>query len=107
MKKLPYIIGIPAVAVALVIGGALIWRVINPPQNTTQQSQFTMPDGSTSSQKPSNPFSALFGGGGSEVTPIPSPTPASVAAMNADLQTVGDDGGDADFSSLQQDLNSL
>lgn len=107
MKKLPYIIGIPIVAVVFVVGGALIWRVVQPQQTTTQQGQFAMPNGSTNGAKPANPFSALFGGGGNQVTPIPTPTPASVAAMNADLKTIGDDGGASDFSSLNKDLNSL
>jgi hypothetical protein len=105
MKKLPFIIGIPLVAVALVLGGAMLWKLkIQTTQPT--QTQFTLPAGLTSSgTKPANPFSALFGK--SNPTPIPTPTPASAAAMNAELNAIGDDGGAADFISLQSDVSGL
>ncbi len=106
MKKLPFIIGIPAVAVALVVGGAMVWKLKTQTVDVATTSGVgTLPSGMTASgTKPSNPFSALFGGNAGS---IPTPTPATVAEMNADLQTVGDDGGAADFSSLRSDAGGL
>lgn len=106
MKKLPLMIGIPAIAVALVVGGAMIWKLKTQTVDVVTPSGVgTLPSGMTATgTKPNNPFSALFG---EKTTPIPTPTPATAAAMNADLQTIGDDGGAADFSSLQQTASGL
>jgi cytoskeletal protein RodZ len=102
MKKLP-IIMIPAIVVILLLGGAFVWKMMQPSPATKQAGTFPNAVGG-SVKKPTNPFSFLFG---SQTTPIPTPTPASAAAMNADLQTVGDDGGASDFSSLQKDASGL
>ena len=114
MKNLPYIIGIPVLAVALVVGGAMIWKM-----NTTQVDTTAMahpaprpnPLNQRGGGKPANAFNTFF------VTPTPlakpdpalqdTPTPASAAAMNADVNAVGDDGGASDFSSLQSQVNGL
>ncbi len=104
MKKLPIIIGLPAIAIALIVGGALVWKL--KMQTVDTMIPKTLPnalnaDGST---KPSNPFSALFG---PRVTPIPTPTPASAAALNTDLQATADDGGASDFNALKKDASGL
>ena len=109
MKKLPYIIGIPAIAVALVLGGAMLWKLKTQTVDTAVSTQpATLPDavGKASGTKPTNPFSVLFGQKAA-ATPIPTPTPASATAMNADVNAVGDDGGAADFSSLQSQVSGL
>ena len=109
MKKLPYIIGIPAVAVLLVLGGAMLWRLKN---QTTEIVNAPAPGplpgavGNAQGNQPSNPFSFLSGQQAT-ATPIPTPTPASAAAMNAELQKVGDDGGAADFTNLQSQTSGL
>lgn len=114
MKKLPYIIGIPFLAVVLVLGGAMLWRLKN--QATTVDVVATAPRGSmpnalgsAGGSAPTNPFSALFGQ--PNLTPtstiMPTPTPASAAAMNTDVNSVGDDGGAADFNSLNSQASGL
>lgn len=110
MKKLPYIIGIPALAVALVLGGAMLWKLKTQTVDTVGSVQpMTLPNavGNAGGGKPTNPFSFLFGSQAPTVTPIPTPTPASAAAMNTDVNAVGDDGGAADFSNLQSQANGL
>ncbi len=98
MKKLPLIIGIPAIAVAVILGGAMLWKLANKTADTV-----SAPGGLTSeSTKPSNPFSALFGS-----KPEPTPTPASAADLNRDLEAVTDDGGTADINSLKSDASGL
>lgn len=100
MKKLPFIIGIPAVALALVLGGAMLWKVKT---EVSAPSGSTMPDGFTQDQKaPVNPFSALFG-----KKEEPTPTPASSYDLNRDLESTVDDGGTADFNALKSDASSL
>ena len=108
MKKLPFIIGIPLVALALVLGGAMVWKLKTQTTEIATTAPGPLPSAVSKAQgnKPSNAFGFLFGNSTSS-TQIPTPTPASAAAMNADLQTVGDDGGAGDFSSLQQDVNGL
>lgn len=107
MKKMSIFI-IPVIVVILVIGGAFAWKVFMSPADTTPAATriTELPPGSTSEPavKPQNPFSALFG---PKTTVIPTPTPASVAAMNADVAAIGDDGGAADFSSLDVYVNGL
>ncbi len=89
---------IPAIVVILLLGGAFVWKMMVPTASSPTQSTGTLP----------NPFAFLGGKPTSSFnTTIPTPTPASAAAMNADLQTVGDDGGAADFSSLQKDASGL
>lgn len=107
MKKLPYIIGIPAIAVALVLGGAMLWKLKNQTVETMSVQPGPLPGSvnSAGGAKPANPFSALFGPQTAQPTAVPSP--ASIAAMNADLNTVGDDGGASDFTSLQKDASGL
>ncbi len=101
MKKLPFIIGIPAVALALVLGGAMLWKLKT--QTVDKVNVGELPSAfEGSGTKPSNPFSALFGSGGDAT-----PTPASSADLNKDLQAVGDDGGAADFNSLASDASGL
>lgn len=110
MKKLPYIIGIPAIAVALVLGGAMVWKLKTQTVDTVPlQQQGTLPNslGNAGGTKPTNPFSFLFGQQTATATPIPTPTPATAAAMNADVNAVGDDGGVADFSGLQSQVSGL
>ena len=107
MKKTPIIIGIPALAIALVVGGAMVWKFKTQTVDTvtaTQPAVFPNAVKNAGGSKPTNPFSFFFG---LQEPSIPIPTPASVAAMNADLQAIGDDGGAADFSSLQQDVSGL
>lgn len=103
MKNLS-LFAIPVFVVIVLLAVAFVWKVMQPPPAVTTSE--TLPNSLRSAQgeKPSNPFSFLFGSG---ATPIPTPTPATAAAMNADLQTVGDDGGAADFSSLTSDAGSL
>lgn len=109
MKKLPYIIGIPAVAVFLVLGGAMVWRVKNQATQVVTTAPGTLPNnlGNAKGNTPSNAFGGLFGQKAATVTPIPTPTPASVAVMSADVNAIGDDGGAADFSSLQSTVSGL
>ncbi len=99
MKKLPFIIGIPAVAIALVLGGAMLWKLKNQTVGTVNQLPGAFESSGT---KPSNPFSALFG---SKVAPTP--TPASSADLNKELLTVEDDGGAADINSLKSEASGL
>lgn len=89
------------------LAGLFVWKMVTPvpPVVTTQPGSLPNSLGNAAGNKPSNPFSFLFGS--QTATLIPTPTPASAAAMNADLQTVGDDGGAADFSSLQASANGL
>lgn len=104
MKKLPFI-AIPVVIVMLLLGGVMVWKVINPAKSIVTTGG-TLPSAFSgqSAAKPSNPFSALFG---PATTPVPTPTPASVSSMNQDLTNVGDDGGAADFTSLQSQASGL
>jgi hypothetical protein len=107
MKKTPIVILIPALAIALVVGGAMVWRLKTQTVNSVAASpppQLPRSIEQARGGKPTNPFSFFFG---SQQTSIPTPTPATVGAMNEDLQAIGDDGGAADFSSLQQDLSGL
>lgn len=101
MKKLPLIIGIPAIAVALVVGAALYWRMQTQLSSTVENRQ--MPGVGGTAAKPANPFSALFG------TKIePTPTPASAADLQKDLDTsTADDGGASDMQDLQKDASGL
>ncbi len=104
MKKLPFIIGIPAVAIALIVGGAMAWRLGQTSAEITSGDK-QMPVYGENAAKPSNPFSALFGGGNA---PEPTPTPASSADLQQDLDaSTADDGGASDIKSLQQDASGL
>lgn len=102
MKKLPLIIGIPAIAVALIVGGALVWKLqMDSAKIVSTDKQ--MPTGYTSSSKPNNPFSALFG-----TKAEPTPTPASAADLQQDLEvSTADDGGASDIKELQKDASGL
>jgi hypothetical protein len=106
MKKLPLIMGIPALALALVLGGAMVWRLKTQTIDTVATQPGPLPNSveNAGGTKPTNPFSFLSG---PQVTPIPTPTPATVAAMNTDLNTIGDDGGTADINSLKSDAGGL
>jgi len=109
MKKLPYIIGIPAVAVVLVLGGAMLWQLKNKTVDMTVTSpRGPLPNavGKAAGTKPVNPFSGLFGSP-AKPTLIPTPTPASPSAMQAELDAIIDDGGAADFASLSADVSGL
>ena len=93
----------------------MLWRLKNQATNidvVTTVARGPMPNalGSAGGAKPTNPFSALFGGQQTTsvtVTPIPTPTPASAAAMNTDVNGVGDDGGASDFNSLNSQASGL
>src|SRR4030042_5114819 len=107
MKKTPIVILIPALAIALVVGGAMVWRfktqtvdsiAASPPPKLPRSIE------QARGGKPTNPFSFFFE---ALETSIPNPTPASAAAMNADLQAIGDDGGAADFFSFQHDVSGI
>ena len=107
MKKLPFIIGIPVFAAVLIVGGAMIWKLKTQTVDIVASAQPAVFPNSlekAGGSKPTSPFSLLFG---SQTAPVLSPTPATVAAINADLETVGDDGGAADFSALQEDVSGL
>ena len=110
MKKLPYLVGIPFIAVALILGGAMLWRLKNQTVDTASSAQpMTLPNsvGSAGGTRPTNPFSFLFTQPAPTVTVIPTPTPASAAALNTEVRAVGDDGGAADFNSLNSQVNGL
>lgn len=102
------IIAIPVFVVILILAGVFVWKMVTPPKEVTSTSQGQYPNSldNATGNKPSNPFSILFGGKAAS-TPIPTPTPASAAAMNSDLQTLVDDGGVADFSTLQTQVSGL
>ena len=106
MKKISYLV-IPVFIVILLLAGVFVWKMVTPTQPVVTTQTGPLPNSLRNAvgNKPTNPFSFLFGQ--QAATPIPTPTPASVAAMNADLQTVGDDGGAADFSSLQAAASGL
>ena len=106
MKKLPIIIGIPALALALVLGGAMVWRLKTQTVDTVKTQPTSVPNSidQAGGTKPTNPFSFLSG---LQATPIPSPTPATAAAMNADVSAIGDDGGTADINTLKSDASGL
>jgi hypothetical protein len=111
MNKLPYIIGIPFRAVVLVLGGAMLW-IRNTPQalKTTAMAHpapLPNPLHQGAGSKPSNSFNQLFVTSAPQPTVMSTPTPASAAAMNADVNSVGDDGGASDFSSLQSQVSGL
>lgn len=91
----------------LILAGVFVWKMVTPPKQIVTTEQGPLPNSlnNATGNKPSNPFSILFGG--SAVTPIPTPTPASAAAMNGDLQALTDDGGAADFNSLQTQVSGL
>lgn len=105
MKQLSLIIGIPVVTIALIIGGVVIWRQMQPPAPAPTGTSRTLPSGflTDGGAKPASPFNVSTATSGVAATP----TPASAAAMNADLQTVTDDGGTADFTALQQEASGL
>jgi hypothetical protein len=110
MKKIGLFV-IPVFAVIALLTGVFVWKIMTP-SNSTQtvtQARGPLPDALQKAvgSKPSNPFGGLFGQPVPLITEIPSPTPASAAQMNADLQSVGDDGGAADVTSLQSVANGL
>jgi hypothetical protein len=106
MKNLSYF-AIPVFAVILLLAGAFVWKMMTPvsPVSTTSAGPLPNAVNNASGNKPTNPFSFLFGP--ETAAPIPTPTPASVAAMNADVNAIGDDGGASDFSSLQAVASGL
>lgn len=105
MKKFSIFV-IPVVIILLLLAGVFVWKMIRPAAPVATREPLPLPNSleNAGGTKPTNPFSFLFG---QQAAPIPTPTPASVSAMNADLATVGDDGGAADFSSLQKDASGL
>lgn len=108
MKKMTFI-AIPVIVVIALLAGAAVWKIMMPAAAPVTVQQGPLPSGETSTggSQPANPFSALFGQSAPQTTVMPTPTPASAAAMNADVNTVGDDGGASDFSSLQSQASGL
>ena len=95
MKKLPFVIAIPAVIVALLVGTAVVWRIAN--QSSEVATGGTIPSTpSTSTTKPSSPFGGLF-----------APKPANPADLAKELESTVDDGGAAEMESLKQEAASL
>lgn len=108
MKKTSIIV-VPVIIVILLLAGALVWKMMMPAATSAPVEQGTLPSAvnEASGKVPSNPFSGLFGQTPPQVTVMPTPTPASVASMNSDLNSVGDDGGASDISNLQSQVNGL
>ena len=105
MKNISFI-AIPVFVVIVLFAGAFVWKMVTPAGSVVTRQMGTLPNSveDAGGTKPANPFGFLFG---TQVTPIPSPTPASAAAMNSDLNILDDDGGAADFASLQTDVSGL
>jgi hypothetical protein len=112
MKKMT-LFAIPVFVVMAILGGIFVWKVMTPSNSTQPVTQAKGPLPNAFNQaggsKPSNAFGGLFIQSTPTPAPIPilTPTPASVGDLNAQLQTVGDDGGASDFTSLNSDASGL
>lgn len=101
MKKTPFIIAVPMIAVALVVGGAVLWKMLSPASSTTTGGEFPNSVGSQTTGKPASFLGGLLGGS------TPSPTPASSADLSRELKNTVDDGGTSDLNALKQDASGL
>ena len=110
MKKAPTVLLIPAIAVALILGGALVYKLLFAAPQTVQTSQMPhqFPNSFSDSNQTGEP-STFLGGLFAPKAPAISPTPVAATAndLSTQLKDTVDDGGQRDLDALQQDTQSL
>jgi hypothetical protein len=106
MKKLPFIIVVPTIAVVLVIIGAAVWKMRSTVPTSTSSPVSTEFPNPLDAQEEERPASFL----GSFLKTQPTPTPAAKATSASDLsrelQSI-DEGGQDEFTALDQDIAGL
>lgn len=108
MKKLPFLIIVPLIAVLVLVGAAMTIRVSNSSIPTSSDTTGkTYPQGGTgeSGSAPSTFLGGLFGQ--KATTNTPSPTPQSSEELSRELKSSYDDGAQAELDSLVSDAASL
>lgn len=104
MKKTALVVVIPIIAVVLLVGSSFAWKMAGQLNRVNEEiaANGELPSAIENAEgdKPANPFGGLFGNAAPTVEPTP--TPASTADLNADLQTLNDDSGASDISDLQR-----
>ena len=106
MKKTPFFIAIPFVAVLIVVGIALALKTFVPkPQEAVFQPPTEFPN-SVESQTVSKP-STFLGGLFSPAISTPTPSPSTASELSRVLKDTYDDGGQAELDALSKDAASL
>ncbi len=87
MKKTPLLIAIPAMAVAVVVGIAVVLKMVNPtaPQEVQVQPEFPQAIQNSTVEKPTSTL-----------------TTATTDDLSKELNTIVDDGGQSDLNALQK-----
>lgn len=100
MKKIPFIL-IPAIVVIVIVGAVLGYRMFTVVPSTTQPAQFPNSVGNSQAKNPATPLGGLSG------NVSPTPTPATAADLNKELNSTVDDGGKSDLDALTQEASGL
>lgn len=88
------------IAVALVVGGAVVLKLLSANPSSSTGGTFPNSVGQTTG-KPASFLGGLLGG------TTPSPTPATSADLSRELKNTVDDGGATELDSLQSDTSRL
>jgi hypothetical protein len=106
MKKLPFIIMVPTIAIVLVIVGAAVLKmrsVSTAPAATPVSTEFPNPLDAQQEEKPTSFLGSFLQ---TQSTPTPAAKATSASDLSRELQSI-DEGGQNEFDSLDQDIAGL
>lgn len=100
-KKMPLFFIIPGVAIAIVVGVAILIKVTAPKPVPSVSTDFPNAINDSQTGNPRSFLGSLFGG------PKPTPSPATANDLSTQLKNTYDDGGASDLNALQQQASGL